>query len=136
MSDVLFRLLLIAVLITGTYALFILINSAGTITFSKLSVEGALSIPYPELVFLFGSWLLFLIVSHLRMTLLIGLVGGQALLLQPFSTAHIQGYEFPIYSVITVNCLYLLILYFYFSSDRWGSGSLKDANEMYKRNNS
>jgi hypothetical protein len=123
-------------LLTGTYALFGLINKPGTIPFSSPTVEGGLHVLYPELSFVFLAWLMFLLITHLRLTLLIGLVGGQALLAWPFSTVHFQHYSYPVYVLITVNCFYLLILYFYFSSDRWGSGSLKDATDVYKRNDS
>jgi hypothetical protein len=134
MIDGLFRLLLIVLLVAGTYALYGLLNEPGIITFSSPTVEGELHALYPEILFLFVGWILFLFMIHLRLSLLLGLVGGQALLVQPYSTVRILGDFYPIYALIAVNCLYLLMLYFYFTSEQWASGSLEDANEVYKRN--
>lgn len=136
MLDVLFRLFLIGLLVTGTYALFGLMNESSTLTFSSSTVEGELQPLYPELVFLVVSWLLFLLLSHLRLTLLVGLVGGQVSLLEAFGTVHVQGASYPIYGLIVLNSFFLLVFYFYFASERWSSGSLKDASDVYKRNDS
>lgn len=133
MLDFLFRFALVGVLIIMTYALFGALNVTPDFQYPEEPLQKQLHTLYPEILFVGLSWLCFVFLINLRLTLLIGFIAGQSSLYFLTETVVFNEKTFPIFVLIGANCLFLLLLYFYFASERWGSGSLEGEYEEYTR---
>lgn len=114
-------IILAALIATGAYYLFELVNFAVV-----KPVDGASGSPVliAELIFLTFAFFLYFVLVKFRLLALLSLLIGQMSLLFHDTTVLVAGREFPIYGLIGINGVVFLILYFVFSAHLWAPDEL------------
>jgi hypothetical protein len=133
MTDVLFRLSLATIIVAMTYGLYVGINLTIKFEPPEKPMAERLHPTFSEMSFVFVSWLCFLLLVNMRLLLLVSFVVGQASLYTISPEVKFGQYIFPTYVMIAGNCLYLMMLYFFFAGEKWSSGSLEGASEKYSK---